>query len=333
MDQYPISANSLEKHYHINGSQFSQQYKDHLSDYNDWDQKDHAKDWVLFPENIGLYLSIDETALSNGELYTILTNKAGKGKKGCLIAIIEGTESNKIIECLKQIVKEERDKVQEVTLDMAGSMNKIVKSCFPKAELVIDRFHVQKLAFDALQEIRIKHRWDAIAEEADARKQVKEQTKEEGKRKAYIPDLLSNGDTKKQLLARSRYLLFKPGNLWTPKQKERAQILFKMFPDIKQAYGLTHSLRLLFSKSKNKDVMRLKMAKWFNKVEKADFKSFHTISATFYSHYAEILNFFDNRNTNASAESFNAKLKAFRAQFRGVRDISFFLFRVSKIYA
>tara|TARA_R110002050_G_scaffold91784_6_gene192548 strand:+ start:42649 stop:42960 length:312 start_codon:yes stop_codon:yes gene_type:complete len=63
------------------------------------------------------------------------------------------------------------------------------------------------------------------------------------------------------------------------------------------------------------------------------FNSFNTISATFYAHYPEILNFFDNRSTNASAESFNAKLKAFRATQRGVVNIEFFLFRVAKIYA
>ncbi|HLP05185.1 MAG TPA: hypothetical protein VK152_07130 [Paludibacter sp.] len=39
----------------------------------------------------------------------------------------------------------------------------------------------------------------------------------------------------------------------------------------------------------------------------------------------ENLNFFENRNTNASAEFFNAKIKAFGSQFRGVRDIPFFL--------
>jgi hypothetical protein len=39
------------------------------------------------------------------------------------------------------------------------------------------------------------------------------------------------------------------------------------------------------------------------------------------------------KQSNASAESFNAKLKAFRATQRGVTDIAFFLFRVAKIYA
>ncbi len=51
------------------------------------------------------------------------------------------------------------------------------------------------------------------------------------------------------------------------------------------------------------------------------------------NHYKTILNYFDNRSTNASAESFNAKIKAFRAQFRGVRNVEFFLFRLTQIYA
>lgn len=91
MDNYPISSRSLEKHYHIDGDQFGQQYKDHLSDYYRWEQMGHAQEWILFPENLGEYLSIDETALSNGELYTIITNKKAKGRKGALIAMIHGT--------------------------------------------------------------------------------------------------------------------------------------------------------------------------------------------------------------------------------------------------
>ena len=327
MDTYPISSNSLEKHYHINGDYFGQQYKEHLSDFHAWDQKPHAEQWILFPQNVGPQLSIDETALTNGELYTIVTNKAGKGKKGALVAMIEGTEAETVIEVLEKIPEEKRNTVEEVTLDMANSMRKIVRSCFPKATRVIDRFHVQKLAYDALQEMRIAHRWDAINEETNAI----ENAKADGIK--YVPEVLSNGDTKKQLLARSRYLLFKSGDKWTDKQKKRAAILFELYPDIKQAYSLTHSLRMIFSKNTNKGVAYTKMAKWFNDVTESGFKSFNTISATFYSHYPEILNFFDNRSTNASAESFNAKLKAFRATQRGVVDIEFFLFRVAKIYA
>jgi hypothetical protein len=69
------------------------QYKDYLSDFKAWKQKSHAKQWLIFPENIGKRLSIDETSLSNGELYTIVTNKAGKGRKGTIVAMIAGTKA------------------------------------------------------------------------------------------------------------------------------------------------------------------------------------------------------------------------------------------------
>lgn len=90
---------------------------------------------------------------------------------------------------------------------------------------------------------------------------------------------------------------------------------------------------MIYSHTKVKGVAYTKLAKWFNDVTESEFKSFNTISATIYAHYPNILNFFDRRSTNASAESFNAKIKAFRATQRGVTDISFFLFRLSNIYA
>jgi transposase len=305
----------------------SEQYKEHLSDYRHWKERDHASEWLVFPENIGKHLSIDETALSDGELYTIVTNKAAKGKKGALVAIVEGTSSEKVIEVLEKIPEDELSQVEEVTLDMANSMRKIVRRCFPNANRVIDRFHVQKLAYDALQEMRIKHRWDAINEETNAMEVAKLSNQK------YVPQTFENGDTKKQLLARSRYLLFKSSDKWTEKQKQRAQILFELYPDIKKAFSLAHSLRMIFSKNSIKDAARLSLARWYNEVADAEFKSFNTISATVYEHHEEILNFFINRSTNASAESFNAKIKAFRAALRGVTDIEFFLFRLTKIYA
>ena len=109
MDNYPISSNSLEKHYHIKGNYFGQQYKDSLSDFHSWEQKSHAAEWVLYPENISSHLSIDETALTNGELCTIITSKAGKGKKGTLVAMIAGTKAQNIIKILEKIPQKIRD--------------------------------------------------------------------------------------------------------------------------------------------------------------------------------------------------------------------------------
>ncbi len=181
----------------------------------------------------------------------------------------------------------------------------------------------RKVVYEALQEIRVKHRWETINEETNAIDNARWEKTE------YIPQRFENGDTKKQLSARSRYLLFKASNKWSESQN----ILFAQYPDIKKAYSLTHSLRMIFSKNKNKAVAFTKLAHQYREVTESEFNSFNPISATIYTHYVGILNFFDNRSTNASKESFNAKVKAFRLMLRGVTDIKFFLYRVSKIYA
>jgi transposase len=60
----------------------------------------------------------------------------------------------------------------------------------------------------------------------------------------------------------------------------------------------------------------LKLAHWYREVEESDLRT-SILSQTITVNYQSILNYFDNRSTNASAESFNAKIKAFRSQFRG----------------
>lgn len=276
---------------------------------------------------MGSYLSIDETSLSLGELYTILTNKEAKGKKGTIVAILKGTNSEVIIPLLKQIREKLRHKVKEVTLYLAGNMGLIVKRCFPFAKQVIDRFHVQQLASEALQEIRIKHRWQALEDENEAIEKAKKE------KRSFQPHFLGNGDTLKQLLARSRYLLYKAQYKWNKEQQHRAEILFGLYPDIQKAYGLTQKLAFVYSNTHDKTYALTRLARWYEEVEQAGFKSFNTLAKTVENHYERILNYFDKRSTNASAESFNAKIKAFRSQFRGVRNVNFFLFRLTKLFA
>jgi transposase len=244
-----------------------------------------------------------------------------------LVAIVAGTKTEQVIEQLSKIDLKKRQAVIEITLDMANSMKLIAKKCFPKAIQVTDRFHVQKLALEALQEIRIKYRWEAM----DSENQLILLAK--SKNKTYNPQLLTNGDTVKQLLARSRYLLYKSREKWTINQEERAQILFELYPDIKTAYFLSQQLRSIYNTNNDKNVAMLKLAHWYKRVEESGFKNFNIVLNTITVNYQSILNYFDNRSTNASAESFNAKIKAFRSQFRGVRKIDFFLFRLSNIFA
>tara|TARA_R110002126_G_scaffold290897_2_gene449388 strand:+ start:3241 stop:3870 length:630 start_codon:yes stop_codon:yes gene_type:complete len=209
---------------------------------------------------------------------------------------------------------------------MTGDMGIIVKKSFSNATLVIDRFHVQKLALEALQEIRIKNRREAIDKKNDAIENAK------NKSLKYKSKVLPNADTLKQLLARSRYLLNKSAEKWTENQIKRAKILFEK-SRYRNGLQIMSKPFLIFNKTKDKTSALIRLSKWDKNVRQAGFKSFNTIAKTMSIHYQNILNYFNNRSTNASAESFNAKIKAFRAQFRRVRNINFFLFRLTNIFA
>lgn len=221
-----------------------------------------------------------------------------------------------------------REKVLEVTLDMSNAMGTIIKGSFPKASIVTDRFHVQQLVTEAVQEIRIALRKEAIKEESKAILR----TRRNKKKKTYHPPIYENDDTKKQLLARSRYLLFKSSSKWTESQQARATILFKEFPQLHHAYNLAMTFRSWYENNTNKQQAKKGLQEWYAKVEEENIESFLVAAESIKAYEDTILNYFNNRSTNASAESFNAKLKGFRTLVRGVRDIKFFLFRVAKLY-
>ncbi len=232
--------------------------------------------------------------------------------------MIKGTQAEDIKATLNRLPERLRHQVKEVTLDMAANRQLAIKRCFPKAELVIDRFQVQKLAYDALQEVRIKYRWQALEEENRLLVQAKE------KKESFQPEVFSNGDSLKQLLARSWYLLFKYPSKW--------KVLFPRYPLLHKVYKWRVRLGNIFTKGKSKQQAFKHLALWYNEVEEAGMDSFRTVCRSVQTHYLSILNFFHNRSTNAAAESFHAKVKAFRASSRGVRDTTFFLFRLAKIY-
>ena len=158
METLPITARSFEKDYHINGDNFERSYKETIRGFKIWEDADRSEDWVIIPKNMGTHLSIDETCLYTGEVYTILSNKEAHGRKGCLVAIVKGTKAKEITSILKKIPEVVRLQVEEVTLDFSDSMHQIVSACFPKAMITLDRFHHQQFCLESLQEIRIWHR-------------------------------------------------------------------------------------------------------------------------------------------------------------------------------
>lgn len=305
-------------------------------------------------------MSIDETAPSKGDLFTFLSNKDGHGRKGSITAAVRGTKSEDIVDVLKRIPEEDRKRVMEVTMDFSDSMYAAVSDSFPNAEIVIDCFHIIQLATSALGEIRMKHKRKAMAKDAKARREHKKRLKYNAERRkkrkqrreqqrktkskcgrpqkersnqAYRPERLSNGDTMVELLTRSRYLISQSREKWTESQKQRANILFSLYPDILSAYNLVNDLRNIFkNKTLTADTASGELEEWYQKIEASRLNTLKSVADTIQSRQEHVVNYFNKRHTNASAESLNSKIKGFRSMLRGVTDLPFFMYRIATVF-
>lgn len=307
--------------YCVNGKHFADLYRNKISGYVDWRDTEMGCGFYFNADNIGPNMSLDETCLSNGEVWTFLTNKNGHGGKGTLAAAIPGTKSDEIISILVGAMgKSVRRRVREITCDLSPSMMLIAGEVFYNAHVVNDRFHVQQVYNDAVDEIRIDIRRQLIAEENKRPNKTS-------------PVTYSNGETMRQILARSKHTLMMSQNKWTDIQRHRANILFKHYPILKLAYNLAMELRQIFNMQISPTKAMGKLNRWYERVSALTNDNFRSVIKTFKNHAPTILNYFRRRATNASAEAFNSKVKIFRSQMRGVRDRNFFIFRLVKLYA
>jgi transposase len=354
MDTLPLTANALGRFFHIKGSEVERYYKHHLSDYETWEQKAHALDWILLARNMGERLSIDETELC-GDVYTILSNKAGKGKRGTVIVIVRGTKAEVVSRIIMKIPENELANVKEITMDFSDSMYTIAKQCFPNADIVIDCFHIIQRLCEGLEEMRLRFKRLAVTENKKAgaafaqnedrkakhrsyyRKNHKKNLKEKRGRKRirkqkYKPQELDNGETKVELLTRSRNQLSQSGEKWGKHKRERANILFELYPQMLEGYSLICSVRSIFKEHLTVKEAKKKLHDWYDKVNKCTLREIKSARDCIKSKEKEVLNYFENRSTNASAESLNSKIKGFRAQLHGIADIPFFMYRVCMIF-
>ena len=357
MDTTPVTSRHLARYYLIDGDTLERAYKLHLSGYPVWDQQEHAGDWMLLPGNIGENLSIDETMLQE-DLFTFLSNKDGHCRQGTIVAAVRGTKAEDVIKVLMQLPEKARLNVKEVTMDLSTSMKDIVTAAFPNATIVLDCFHVIKRCNDAIEELRLKAKREAQVDNRREERKFRERQKRNAyhrkwyrtthpknykgkvrgrkparKNEKYRPPVLSNGDTIIELLTRTRNSLTQSPDKWSPKQKERMTLLFEKYPKIKESYTLVNQLRSIFrSKTLDKESAKPKLQEWCKSVNACTSREVKSARDAIKAREDNVLNYFINRSTNAAAESLNSKLKSFRAQLRGVSDLSFFMFRLSKIF-
>ena len=138
METIPTTSRSLDHYYHINGDTFEKQYKEVLSGYREWSELSHAEDWLVFPENIGESICIDETAPSNGELYTIVSNRSSRGGKGTIIAIVKGVAASAVTEVLMRIDEDKRLLAQgkNIKIELDDSAHDYLQVCYDESVMI-----------------------------------------------------------------------------------------------------------------------------------------------------------------------------------------------------
>lgn len=301
-------------------------------------------------ENCGEYLSIDETMLHE-DLFTILSNKGGHGRKGTIIAMVRGTKTSEIVNVLMNLPEDKRAAVKEVTMDLSDSMYGAIQDAFPQATIVMDLFHVIKCCNSAVEILRMEAKRDAMKQRRDeykkfkqklARRRKNHKTKKRDRRGAprkrineqFHPTKLGNDETRVDLLTRSRWLLSTTPDKWSANTKKRAAELFKEYPKIEEAYNLVNTFRRIFrDKSISRETAKIRFELWVEQVDKANgLPDLQLAKDILLGRKEEILNYFPRQSTNASAESLNAKIKHFRAQVHGVSDMKFFMYRLMTIF-
>ena len=123
-----------------------------------------------------------------------------------------------------------------------------------------------KLAVEALQEMRIKYRWEALDQENTAIEKCRR------KGQVFQPELLENGDSVKQLPALKPLRALQASIPMDRRtiRKARTAILFERYPDLKRAYNLSMELSNIFENTEEKTILRLAHQPGTQKHQRAD---------------------------------------------------------------
>ena len=275
---------------------------------------------ILEEKNLGSQMAVDEKTI-DGVCYTILSNR--QSSKIALMAATLKTEY--LMQAIKSFDIEKRMQVKSLSRDMASNYDWFGRQAFMNAYHVIDKFHVIKNIIEQLQSVRIRYRQQELALRREAKQ----------KKESFPEVCFSNGDTTLQLLARSRGLLFLLPNQWSIQQKQRAEILFELYPEIKTAYHCVLKIRQWFTAPKGKTTYKktreekqCKIKQLIDELKQTAIEEVENIAYLIEKNSAQILHYFIAKETNAKAEALNQNLQRFINVNYGARNTDFFLYRI-----
>lgn len=105
-----------------------------------------------YQTNFPKVISIDEIALKKGRKNYILI--ISSPDDSTIIDVLPNRKKETLINWFSNLTPSQRSNIQEVTIDMWEPYQDAVKEVLPLAEIIIDRFHVQKNLNSALDKTR-----------------------------------------------------------------------------------------------------------------------------------------------------------------------------------
>ena len=355
VERKPVSITVVAYVLGMRSNKLQRWYKQHLSGFvealesgslfeHDLDLKEEYISVPIYkPDNLGSHMAIDEKHI-DGDYYTILSNK--ETNKIALLA--QTTKSRHLVALIHSMGVDKCMNVKTVSRDLAQYYDWTCRQVFMNALQIGDKFHVVKKVLLAAQELRVLYKQQNLLDQKEAydkHKAVEHCRKIECrlKKQKYVPNRyepknvkLANGETLKQVLTRSRHLLFKDKKNWTIKQKARSEVLFEVYPELEKVYELIQKFRRWYSKKNiNKSLYQLRkqLSNWYSQVEALDNVYLTNAKGTVERNEGVILNYFYEGHSNAKAETLNSHISRFTSKTFGIRNLEFFFYRLAIYFA
>ena len=237
-------------------------------------------------------LSIDEfKGNADGEKYqTILTDP--KNRK--IMEILPNRKESDLIRYFRQF--ENRKEVKYFIMDMNPHFRAVAEICFPKATIVIDRYHVTRQVIWALERVR---------------KEVQKHLSAEWRR----------------FCKHSKALLNKLPQKLSDEERQKLRIILGLSTRLEHAYYLKNDFLFLMH-SPNSEVAEELLSDWIVSAENAHLPEFYECSRAIHNWSKYILNSFDVPYTNGYTEGCNNKTKVLKRVCYGVRNFARFRSRI-----
>ncbi len=308
-------------------------YRNHLSDYKPdieqgkWHPKylEHVEVqtgeitrgkplYVFDRGNIGKKMSIDDKAIGH-EGFTIMSN----AETGKIALMVESCKSQEVADALG-LFAGDLDKVQSISCDMAAGYLSVCAEALPRANVVIDKFHVMQHVYDAVLDVR-----------SNLKKKLAERLSKGKSRTAEDGEILQKID----VLKRCRYRLTQSADKWSEAGKEVMAEAFAAHKELQTAYLLSQHFKSWYSKencTKPITTIASELHEWYREVKLCGVPELNSTVRMIRKHEDEIINFFHGGQTSARAERLNGKVNRFIAGSYGVKDKDFAPYRIANYF-